>query len=1036
MTTERPWYDVDLTGRWRPDGKGWRADLPEFAWLGGPCPMLQVLENGTAVNASRHDGNSVWLPHRPADGAIATLPRVPSPVPGQVILVVGTLDGPFARNPLGWTVRLKTFRHFHDLPAETKGSPLQVLENGRPLGPARLAAVAMNDEPGSLHARDGVVTMVTSDGSDPNMNGRRYDLAVTTLECWPEPVLQWAGAQFRHLASGVPLPAYASLGLTNKCNLRCAICGSQSHLDRIGEARRFTDIAQIREIAATTFPFLREVELNSYGEPTLHPDFPEIIDLINRHRCLVKLQTNATLLRPAIIDSLARSSGFVWMSIDAVGPLFETARKLGRWSDVEAGVRTLMSRRDPSRLKIGLYPTVTRTTLPAMLEVLEWAHHTGIDWVTYHLYDPILGSHEERPSPEEIAAQEMRLRQWLEAHPDGPDVQMSTTWLKRSPRHDVPDSYQKVVVLSYPSHPMAERAEGAHPRHLCQAPWQQLDFGLDGDIHACCRSQKTSLGRADSIESFRAVWFGPTYQAIRQSLRRDDGRADILPDCAGCIRAHVSSVDAPPPASSGRAIVLHPPFQHDDGYCFLTASIGLDPIVGDSSDAPRRSIWTVYEGETPLAPGHAPHVDIRAQGGGAFSHWGGQLYFSTSDNSDPNTNGRHYTLRPPHLSPRTWSERLGEGFSRLTQLWRRTLKSDRAQIQRLAPPFSHVDGYCWRLDALDDFGPGDRPESLNSSPLVLYEDGRALGPMHTPHADIAAQGKGAFSHWDARLWFSTSDNSDPNTNGRCYEVRIDTRAFFAAHATRAVSIVGGWLGVLPPGTSVKGASVLEIGPGPEMGTLVLLAALGAREVIALDRRLPPWRPSWHPHLVKALAETAAMAGLPVDPTILSRAAKRGPKAVGITAVEQSIDHLPDRWHGKFGFSFSHAVLEHFEHPGASFAMIAAACAPGALGVHDVDFRDHRNFARPLDMLLLDDEAWVRENGDVLFRNGNRVRLPAMQDMLRQAGFTLLATEITHAVAEDYLEEFLPRLRASASPHAQTPLEHLTCASARLVLGRV
>ena len=117
-------------------------------------------------------------------------------------------------------------------------------------------------------------------------------------------------------------------------------------------------------------------------------------------------------------------------------------------------------------------------------------------------------------------------------------------------------------------------------------------------------------------------------------------------------------------------------------------------------------------------------------------------------------------------------------------------------------------------------------------------------------------------------------------------------------------------------------------------------------------------------------------------------------------------------------------------------MIAAACAPGALGVHDVDFRDHRNFARPLDMLLLDDEAWVRENGDVLFRNGNRVRLPAMQDMLRQAGFTLLATEITHAVAEDYLEEFLPRLRASASPHAQTPLEHLTCASARLVLGRV
>ena len=32
-------------------------------------------------------------------------------------------------------------------------------------------------------------------------------------------------------------------------------------------------------------------------------------------------------------------------------------------------------------------------------------------------------------------------------------------------------------------------------------------------------------------------------------------------------------------------------------------------------------------------------------------------------------------------------------------------------------------------------------------------------------------GKGRYSHWGARsLWFSTSDNSDPRTNGREYKV--------------------------------------------------------------------------------------------------------------------------------------------------------------------------------------------------------------------------------------------------------------------------
>ena len=33
---------------------------------------------------------------------------------------------------------------------------------------------------------------------------------------------------------------------------------------------------------------------------------------------------------------------------------------------------------------------------------------------------------------------------------------------------------------------------------------------------------------------------------------------------------------------------------------------------------------------------------IRNEGGGAFSHWNGSLYFSTSDHTDPTSNGREY----------------------------------------------------------------------------------------------------------------------------------------------------------------------------------------------------------------------------------------------------------------------------------------------------------------------------------------------------------------------------------------------------------
>ncbi len=56
-------------------------------------------------------------------------------------------------------------------------------------------------------------------------------------------------------------------------------------------------------------------------------------------------------------------------------------------------------------------------------------------------------------------------------------------------------------------------------------------------------------------------------------------------------------------------------------------------------------------------------------------------------------------------------------------------------------------------------------------PLMLFEDGRPLGPAHAPHDQMRALGGGRFSHWGAHLFFTTSDNSDPRSNGRRYTVR-------------------------------------------------------------------------------------------------------------------------------------------------------------------------------------------------------------------------------------------------------------------------
>jgi len=86
------------------------------------------------------------------------------------------------------------------------------------------------------------------------------------------------------------------------------------------------------------------------------------------------------------------------------------------------------------------------------------------------------------------------------------------------------------------------------------------------------------------------------------------------------------------------------------GFCY-TARVQT-PSVPDCNAAARGSVLRLFEEELELGPPHAMHQSIRDEGRGLFSHWWGsdlqqyqgeaQLYFSTSDNSDPRTNGRNY----------------------------------------------------------------------------------------------------------------------------------------------------------------------------------------------------------------------------------------------------------------------------------------------------------------------------------------------------------------------------------------------------------
>jgi hypothetical protein len=67
------------------------------------------------------------------------------------------------------------------------------------------------------------------------------------------------------------------------------------------------------------------------------------------------------------------------------------------------------------------------------------------------------------------------------------------------------------------------------------------------------------------------------------------------------------------------------------------------------------------------------------------------------------------------------------------------------------------------------FGDDANVAGDTTSPIIVYEDGKPLGPAHNSFRDIREIGNGRFTHYKTgEVIFSASDNSDPNTNGRTY----------------------------------------------------------------------------------------------------------------------------------------------------------------------------------------------------------------------------------------------------------------------------
>lgn len=143
---------------------------------------------------------------------------------------------------------------------------------------------------------------------------------------------------------------------------------------------------------------------------------------------------------------------------------------------------------------------------------------------------------------------------------------------------------------------------------------------------------------------------------ITDTIWRD--RLVAMKPCAKTDVATEPVVAAEDKSDAGNEFRLHPKFTNSGGHCWVSALPPEFETDADVRNAPRHSQWQLVEDGVALARPHSLHADIAELGRGRYSHWKTQLYFSTSDNTDPNVNGRVYALRWVGAEPKHWLGRL------------------------------------------------------------------------------------------------------------------------------------------------------------------------------------------------------------------------------------------------------------------------------------------------------------------------------------------------------------------------------------------
>ena len=263
---------------------------------------------------------------------------------------------------------------------------------------------------------------------------------------------------------------------------------------------------------------LDSLEFSSFGEPLVHPQFDilleDMVQVLRRQQriesnpFMLNIITNGALLHQHL--ALLSVPGYLTFSIDAAQrEAYETIRRGLKWDQVLDNLTTAVKHpnKHPFR-RVGVNFVLFEDNLAHLSQMARLCSDLGTSYLSV-----LLG-----------AGMEGTPAEYRRIPADDPRLSLAIDHAR--------DLCPNLLINDYASDRKAPEAlpEVRPGRRFCPLPWRQMDIGIDGRAHPCCRSHyHTDLGQA-----MEDPWRGDQLSKLRQQILAGKVNSAQFPDCAKC----------------------------------------------------------------------------------------------------------------------------------------------------------------------------------------------------------------------------------------------------------------------------------------------------------------------------------------------------------------------------------------------------------------------------------------------------------------------------------------------------------------------